>query len=139
MVAPIILVSVKEPERKSRKLPDQERERSVEVNEITLGRRIILIIQTFLLPGMLMLTIAAGIRNAGGYVWAYNTEIFYEHVYDLSPDHISRFMSWIPLVAGSLGAVVGGLLSDLVVKKRGAYARITVLVASQVYCLLFLS
>ena len=46
-------------------------------------------------------------------------------------------MSVIPLVAGSLGAVVGGLISDVLVKNRGPYARIWVLIVSQVEMVLF--
>ena len=82
------------------------------------------------MPGMFVLCIAGGIRNAGGYVWAYNTEIFFETFY--KKDTINRFMSWIPLVGGSLGAVVGGVISDLLVKGRGTMARIWVIVVSQV-------
>lgn len=43
-----------------------------------------------------------------------------------------RWMSWIPLVAGSMGAVVGGLISDILVKGRSPYMRIWVLIISQV-------
>ena len=79
---------------------------------------------------MFILCIAGGIRNAGGYVWAYNTEIFFETFY--TKETINRFMSWIPLVGGSLGAVAGGVISDLLVKGHGTLARIWVLVVSQV-------
>ena len=48
-------------------------------------------------------------------------------------DHtIASFMSVIPLVAGSLDAVVGGLIPDVLVKNRGSYVCICVLIASQV-------
>ena len=93
-------------------------------------RKMILVFVTFIMPGMASLCIAGGIRNAGGYVWAYNTEPFFQQFYS---DHtIASFMSVIPLVAGSLGAVVGGLISDVLVKNRGPYARIWVLIVSQV-------
>ena len=93
-------------------------------------RKLVLILVTFVMPGMLMLCIAGGIRNAGGYVWAYNTEAFFQQFY---PDTIiASFMSIIPLVAGSIGAMVGGVISDLLVKNRGPYARIWVLIVSQV-------
>lgn len=83
------------------------------------------------MPGMFLLCIAGGIRNAGGYVWAYNTELFFEGL-GYTPIQISTFMSWIPLVAGSIGAVVGGLISDILVKGRSPYMRIWVLIISQV-------
>ena len=41
-------------------------------------------------------------------------------------------MSWIPLVGGSLGVVLGGFISDRIIKNRGFYARVWVLVFSQV-------
>ena len=82
------------------------------------------------MPGMFILCIAGGIRNAGGYVWGYNTEIFFEQFY--TKDQINHFMSWIPLVGGSLGAMVGGIISDILVKGRSPYMRIWVLIISQV-------
>lgn len=41
-------------------------------------------------------------------------------------------MSWIPLVGGSFGVVLGGFISDRVIKNRGFYARVWVLLFSQV-------
>lgn len=88
---------------------------------------------TFILsPSMILLLISGGIRNAGGYVWAYNTQLFFNNYRGFTPDQISYYMSWIPLVAGSLGAFVGGLISDIVVAKRGSYWRVWVLIISQV-------
>ena len=88
---------------------------------------------TFLLsPSMILLLVSGGIRNAGGYVWAYNTQLFFNNYRGFTRDEISYFMSWIPLVAGSLGAFVGGLISDIVVAKRGSYWRVWVLIISQV-------
>ena len=80
---------------------------------------------------MFFLCIAGGVRNAGGYVWAYNTELFFQ-ARGLSNAQINHFMSWIPLVGGSLGAVFGGFISDLLVKNRSTYVRIWVLIISQV-------
>ena len=79
-----------------------------------------------------MLYIAGGIRNAGGYVWAYNTELFFQ-AQDFTDAEINHFMSWIPLVGGSLGAVFGGFISDLLVKNRSTYVRIWVLIVSHVW------
>lgn len=41
-------------------------------------------------------------------------------------------MGWIPIVGGSLGVAVGGFISDRVVKGRGIYARVAVIIASLV-------
>lgn len=67
----------------------------------------------------------------GGYVWAYNTEPYFE-ASGHSKTAIGKYMSWIPLVGGSLGVLFGGFISDRLIKKRGLYARIFVLVFSQV-------
>ena len=50
---------------------------------------------------------------------AYNTQPFFSLKY--TDEVIAAYMSVIPLVAGSIGAVVGGLISDLLVKNRGPY------------------
>jgi len=80
-------------------------------------------------PSLLMLCIAGGIRNAGGYVWAYNANAYFEHE-NIDPDTIATYMLWIPLVGGSLGASFGGLIADKVLKDRGSSARVWVLVFS---------
>lgn len=123
-VAPIVLFTVKEPERTNAKDKNTKKKKS------SVKENALLLLVTFLMPGMLVLCLAGGIRNAGGYVWAYNTEIFFLKFYDEAT--IRHFMSWIPLVGGSLGAVVGGVISDLLVANRGTAARIWVLVVSQV-------
>ena len=85
---------------------------------------------------LFILCLAGAIRNAGGYVWytyilihlythilicsythilmystcrAYNVNIFYEDYRGYSKSHIALWMSWIPLVGGSLGASFGGM------------------------------
>jgi MFS family permease len=42
----------------------------------------------------------------------------------------SSFMGWIPLVAGSSGAILGGYVSDQIVRKQGPIGRVTVLCGS---------
>lgn len=87
-------------------------------------------IKIFLSPSLLILCLAGSIRNAGGYVWAYNTQPYFDKYY---PDvNLGYWMSWIPLVGGSLGVLLGGVISDQVIKNRGLYARVWVLVFSQV-------
>jgi hypothetical protein len=66
-----------------------------------------------------------------GYVWAYNTQIYYQDI-GVTPRTIARYMSWIPMVSGSIGVVLGGFIADRVVKRVGVLARVSVLVASQV-------
>ena len=63
-------------------------------------------------------------------MWAYNTQPYFDKYY---PDvNLGYWMSWIPLVGGSMGVLLGGVISDRVIKNRGLYARVWVLVFSQV-------
>lgn len=127
VVVPFVLFTVKEPKRTKNTLVDTGDQQK----KLPFSQRLLVLLRTFAMPGMLTLCIAGGVRNAGGYVWAYNTELFFEKS-GYSPDHIKNFMSWIPLLAGSIGAVVGGVISDVLVKGRGPYMRIWVLIISQV-------
>ncbi|KAJ7378131.1 hypothetical protein OS493_024796 [Desmophyllum pertusum] len=50
------------------------------------------------------------------------------------PDtNVGKYMSWIPLVGGSLGVVLGGFISDRLIKNRGFYMRVWVLIFSQIF------
>jgi hypothetical protein len=68
---------------------------------------------------------------SAGYVWAYNTQPYFESIGQTRTD-IGKYMSWIPLVAGCIGVVLGGFISDRVVKRIGPHARLLVLIVSQV-------
>lgn len=133
-LTPFVLFTVKEPQRKK----DEKKVQAAAVGGndcLALWEKAKLVFKTFFMPGMITLCIAGSIRNAGGYVWAYNTEPFFLQTYD--DDVIAVYMSVIPLVGGSVGAVVGGLISDVLVKNRGPYARIWVLIISQVSSCIF--
>lgn len=125
-VAPVVLFTVKEPARTGNVAVDKTDQQK----KVSFKKRLLLLLRTFIMPGMFMLCLAGGIRNAGGYVWGYNTEIFFIKS-GYSTTTIKNFMSWIPLVGGSLGAIVGGLISDILVKGRSPYMRIWVLIVSQ--------
>ncbi|XP_065917102.1 MFS-type efflux pump MSMEG_3705-like isoform X2 [Dysidea avara] len=151
-IAPLILIGVREPKRtanasRKEKPNDQVKLKPTEkmgaVASLFIPRVLIkcfikllcptiLNYKLYFSPGLLLLCIAGGVRNAGGYVWAYNTELFYEKEKDLTKQEIAQFMSWIPLVGGSLGAFLGGVVSDLIIKGRGPYHRIWVLIISQI-------
>ena len=70
-------------------------------------------------------------------MWAYNVKAFF-HRYYCSFVNIGAYLSWVPLVGGTLGAILGGLLSDWLVKRRGQVARFWVLIASQLLAVPFL-
>jgi len=100
-------------------------------------------------PSLFLLCLAGAVRNSAGYVWAYNTQPYYEDY--TSKAEIAEFMGWIPLVggthrlikvlcdtqsntlliAGVMGATFGGFISDRVIKTRGSWARMYVLIISQ--------
>jgi hypothetical protein len=63
-------------------------------------------------PPLILVCVAGAIRNGAGLVWAYNTNLFYSQTRNLSPQEIAKYMSWVPLVSGAVGAIVGGLLAD---------------------------
>ena len=69
--------------------------------------------------------------STGGYVWAYNTQPYFDAI-GVSKQTTGSYLSWIPLVSGCFGVLLGGFVSDRLVKNRGLYARIIVLVVSQV-------
>ncbi|RUS76157.1 hypothetical protein EGW08_016069 [Elysia chlorotica] len=135
----VIAVTVKEPLRaKKSGVDDSESSSPTSSGETTgqgpakipLKTKAVLISKAFLSPSLLLLCLAGSIRNAGGYVWAYNTQPYFDAV-GVSKETTGSYMSWIPLVGGSLGVLFGGFISDRIVKRRGLYARIFVLVASQ--------
>ena len=80
---------------------------------------------------LLLLCIGGGLRNGGGLVWAYNTKAYFR-IYFCNTTGVGTYLSWIPLVGGSIGAVVGGMVSDWLIKKRIRTARLWVLIGSQV-------
>ncbi|GFS20961.1 Cis,cis-muconate transport protein muck [Elysia marginata] len=136
----VIALTVKEP-RRGKKLAEADSadssdkessggSKSSSPPRIPLKVKAAVITKSFLSPSLLLLCLAGSIRNAGGYVWAYNTQPYFDAA-GVSKETTGSFMSWIPLVGGSLGVLFGGFISDRIVKRRGLYARIFVLVASQ--------
>lgn len=83
-------------------------------------------------PGLWLLLLAGSIRNAGGYVWGYNAELFYANEKDLTSNQITEYMSWVPAVGGIIGAFLGGLIADMIAKYGQPHYRLWVLAASQV-------
>lgn len=132
-LTPLVIFTVKEPERNREGKGDKKVTAILNSRDKVqeFGKKMLLLLKTFVMPGMLMLCIAGGVRNAGGYVWGYNTQAFFQ-AEGYSDTTIASYMSVIPLVGGSLGAILGGIISDFLVKGRGATARIWVLMISQV-------
>ena len=97
----------------------------------------------FFRPSLFLLCFAGAIRNATGYVWAYSTETYFEGLGQTASE-IGAYMSWIPMVFGSIGVLVGGFVSDRVVSRVGPAGRIWVIIGSLLlaapfaFCVLYL-
>ncbi|KAL4218886.1 hypothetical protein ACF0H5_021474 [Mactra antiquata] len=126
----LIILSVKEPKRHSATKEAQSAESATNTRQddpicTRLGR----ILKPFLAPSLIIAILAGSVRNAAGYVFAYNTQPYFTSIGQTKED-IAKYMGWIPIVGGSLSVAVGGFISDLVVKGRGIYARIAVVIVS---------
>ena len=95
------------------------------------------VLKSLLTPSLLLLCLAGGVRQGGGLVWSYNVKSFFSQYY-CSSISIGTYLSWVPLVGGTLGAVLGGLVSDKLVRSRGQVARLWVLIISQLLACPFL-
>ena len=89
------------------------------------------VLWSYLQPSLLLLCVAGGLRQGGGLVWAYNVKAFFNQYY-CGRVNVGDYLSWVPLVGGTLGAVLGGYVSDRLAKSRGTDARMWVLIVSQV-------
>lgn len=127
----LMLLTLKEPERKpaSKTAGTAEAEETAPVVTLTFGQKMARILRPFLAPSLILAVLAGSVRNAAGYVFAYNTQPYFNSIGETKED-IAKFMGWIPIVGGSFGVVVGGFISDRVVKGRGIYARVAVVIAS---------
>lgn len=80
-------------------------------------------------PRLIMLCIAASIRHTGGLCFAYNADLFYREIF---PNiDLGWGLFFVTFVVGSLGVVVGGMVSDKIVEKMGIKSRVAVLAISQ--------
>lgn len=145
-IAPILLFTVKEPRRQ---VNEAQKKKQLAAS-LSFKDRTLLLLLIFLpkklfcghkrmatypqmfSSGLWLLLLAGSIRNAGGYVWGYNAQLFYTNEKDLTNDQISEYMSWVPPVGGITGAFLGGLLADLIARYGRLHYRLWVLVVSQV-------
>lgn len=85
--------------------------------------------KVMLQPRVIMLCIAASIRHTGGLCFAYNADLFYREIF---PNiDLGWGLFFVTFVVGSLGVVVGGIVSDKIVEKMGIKSRVAVLAISQ--------
>ncbi|OXU24172.1 hypothetical protein TSAR_016556 [Trichomalopsis sarcophagae] len=85
--------------------------------------------KVILQPRIILLCLAASIRHCGGMCFAYNCDLFYREYW---PDYdLGWWLFAVTIVIGSIGVVVGGVISDKFVAKMGIRSRVAVLVVSQ--------
>ncbi|CAH0713995.1 unnamed protein product, partial [Brenthis ino] len=80
-------------------------------------------------PRILLLCLAASIRHCGGMTFAYNADLYYR---DYFPDvDLGWWLFAVTVGIGSVGVVVGGVISDKFVSRMGVRSRVLVLALSQ--------
>lgn len=80
-------------------------------------------------PRVLLLVFAASIRHCGGMTFAYNADLYYNSYF---PDvDLGWWLFIVTIGIGSIGVVVGGIVSDKIVAKMGIKSRVAVLAISQ--------
>ncbi|XP_047343477.1 probable glucarate transporter isoform X1 [Vespa velutina] len=118
IIAILTGLTLTEPERKTiGEENDKIKEKKISIWKVILQPRIIL------------LCLAASIRHCGGMCFAYNCDLYYR---DYFPDHdLGWWLFAVTIVIGSIGVVVGGVVSDKFVAKMGIRSRVAVLAISQ--------
>ncbi|KAL1488253.1 hypothetical protein ABEB36_015207 [Hypothenemus hampei] len=81
-------------------------------------------------PRVIMLCLAASIRHCGGMCFAYNCDLYYQ-IYFPSYD-LGWWLFAVTIIVGSIGVVVGGVISDKFVAKMGIRSRVVILAISQI-------
>ncbi|XP_060069712.1 protein spinster homolog 1-like isoform X2 [Ylistrum balloti] len=126
LLAIIIFIFLKEPERKR---DTKKGDKNAPVAELSGIEKLKKLGRYFISPSVILICLAGSIRNAAGYVFAYSTQRYFTLI-GQTTEQIGTWMSWIPLVGGSLSVLVGGFIADRVVKKRGLYGRILIIFVS---------
>ncbi|CAG9767565.1 unnamed protein product [Ceutorhynchus assimilis] len=81
-------------------------------------------------PRVIMLCLAASIRHCGGMCFAYNCDLYYQIYF---PDYdLGWWLFAVTIGIGSIGVVVGGIISDKFVGKMGIRSRVIILALSQI-------
>lgn len=81
-------------------------------------------------PRVIMLCLAASIRHCGGMCFAYNCDLYYQLYF---PDYdLGWWLFAVTIVIGSIGVVIGGIVSDKFVAKMGIRSRVVILAVSQI-------
>lgn len=118
IIAVITGVTLKEPERKA--IGEDSDKSNTEGMSLT---------KVMLHPRMILLMLAASLRHCGGMTFAYNADLYY-NTYFPEVD-LGWWLFALTIGIGSIGVVVGGIVSDKIVAKMGIRSRGYVLALSQ--------
>lgn len=108
--------TLKEPERKS-------------IGEESTGTAKISLFKVVTQPRVMLLMLAASIRHCGGMTFAYNADLYY-NIYFPDVD-LGWWLFAVTIGIGSIGVVIGGVVSDKFVAKMGVRSRVACLAISQ--------
>ncbi|OQV13290.1 hypothetical protein BV898_12496 [Hypsibius exemplaris] len=141
-LAALLFFTVQEPIRvDSLKAAEVKNFRALLNDGKTIKESLIILMRPLLSPVIIILFIGGSIRNAGGYVWGYNSQLYYQSASKLTPtetrQEMATYLSWIPLVAGSISVIGGAVFTDRIVKRFGVSARLWVLAVSQLLAVPF--
>ncbi|XP_043478293.1 putative metabolite transport protein HI_1104 isoform X2 [Leptopilina heterotoma] len=107
----------------------KEPERTTIGEETTNAKKKVSIWKVIFQPRVVILCLAASIRHCGGMCFAYNCDLYYREYF---PDYdLGWWLFAVTIVIGSIGVVVGGVVSDKFVAKMGIKSRVAVLAISQ--------
>lgn len=146
VLAVLVLLTVKEPERKNitikkntllreKKFTDEEQKNETEElskkpHIARLLHGVVASVKFFATkPAMLCLLLGACIRHSASFCFAYNAQLFFNHYYPET--NLGLWMGLSSIIGGTIGIASGGLISDVVVRKHGVITRLWVLVISQ--------
>ena len=118
IIAVLMGLTLKEPERKATNVQTQGNKKQKTS-----------LCKVLMQPSVIMLMIAASIRHCGGMTFAYNADLYYNSYF---PNvDLGWWLFAVTIGIGSIGVVVGGIVSDKLVKKMGVRSRVLVLALSQ--------
>ncbi|XP_003387988.1 PREDICTED: uncharacterized protein LOC100638137 isoform X1 [Amphimedon queenslandica] len=85
------------------------------------------VLKSYMQLPLLLLCIGAGLRQGGGLVWAYNAKAYFRKLH-CDTTGVGTYLSWVPVVGGTVGVFAGGMISDGLVRRLGTRSRLIVLV-----------
>ncbi|XP_058446015.1 putative metabolite transport protein HI_1104 [Malaya genurostris] len=116
LIAILTGTTLKEPERQT-------------IGEETTGKGKVSLMKALMQPRVILLMIAASIRHCGGMTFAYNADLYY-NIYFPDVD-LGWWLFAVTIGIGSIGVVIGGIVSDKFVAKMGIRSRVACLAISQ--------